>query len=1594
MASKSRSHPATMKGMNHPARRVGAFFLVLAGLAALLSPAQAAAPSFRSYTSNVLGSNGTSLAINLPSGTAQGDFLLAAIATDGAATFGALTGWTLLNTGNSSSECTLAVYYRFAGWGEPANYTFTWTGGEQAAGTIVCYSGVDAGSPINVSGVDTGTGTSTPTTVTAPAVTTTVADTMVVRVYGADDDATSTPPSGYTEEVDISSNTGGGTCSLGLADASQAAAGTTGPGAFSYQDTEQWRAMTIALAPRYRGCANYQSLASPTSLSGVINTYYPGVTGTVSRGATSIPVGTLRPTGATAIAAGDLLLVMQMQYADIDATNSNIYGDGIASTPANGATSYASGYTSVGAYEYVVATGAVSGGSVPIAGEGPSSGTVRGLLNTYVQAVYGTQGQRTYQVVRVPQYQAATVTGSIIPVVWDGNSGGVVALEVLGALTFSGGGITVSGYGFRGGGGEGLTGNATPTDTDYRNMTTYAVHGNKGEGVAGTPRYVYDLTGAVTNTGVEGYPNGSRARGAPGNAGGGGTDDDVAANQENSGGGGGGNGGAGGIGGNSWRANQAIGGHPGAAFASAPGRLVMGGGGGSGARNNSTGVQSSGGIGGGIIIVRANSITGTATLSANAAWPTTDNYTPANDGSGGGGAGGSVLVFARTGTLTSLTIQAQGATGASNWIAQDPGTPYPANRHGPGGGGGGGAIYQSSAAGSTSVTGGAAGVTCNGGGNYGSAAGSAGSVTTLTESQIPGTTTDATCSTTLAGISDFRAVRDGGRVFIQWRTTGEIGTLGFHVERLNERTGIFERLTGHPLPGLFAAAQGGTYRWLDPGARPGGTYTYRLVEQDIWDSGRRHGPYTVTADASSAEAAAADTELQSPAGSGYDDPAAGFQAAPAPLRPKSQAGPHFTGSGGLSPIATRLLPATGMTPPAPGLTALAGSAQVNVRQDGLVFMPATDLAAAAGTGADTISRAIRNGLVALRVNGKDVSWLGSTDASGLYFYGQCLDSLFTLDNVYRFGLGRGKQMSVLSSQPSGPVPAGVFTDTTTFEEDHVAATYSVNDPAVDYWFWDGFIGGATPGWSVKTFSLDLPGASAGASLTIDLYGVSQTSHPVEVWFNGQQLGSRTIAGLGALQLTFPLSGTSLADGPNTVKIIALGDSENMFFLNRFTVTYQRKARAVADRLKISVNSTGAVSAEGFSGPDIFVLDVTKPLQPVSVAGLRLDTVPSGYRVTFNGQARHQYLLAGATAVSRPAPYPVWVGNLQRPDRVDYVVITQDGLYPGADNLAQLRRQRGLRSRVATLEAIYNEFNNGIVDPNAIRSFLKSAAVKWGSRYAVMVGSGTYDYRDLLGMGDNLVPTLMAGTPYGLYACDGGFADFLGNGVPQMVVSRIPAADESQLDAYLDKLGAYEDSNAPPPAKVLMLADQSDPDAGGFPADSDTVAALVPPSVLLDRVYLSDYAPDAARQLTLEGINEGVFWVNYIGHGGMDRLADSGLLMSGDGDLLDNIDALPVLSSLTCAVNRFEVPGLVSLGEELVLDPDGGAIAVWAPSGLSQNSPAVNLDMALFKAVFQTNQPILGDAVRQALSTEGEPVFMLKIYNLLGDGALLLNHPRF
>ena len=411
----------------------------------------------------------------------------------------------------------------------------------------------------------------------------------------------------------------------------------------------------------------------------VPNTYYPGVA--ALKGNRTLTVGTA-PTGSTTpIAAGDLVLIMQMQGAKMtlsaDKTDAN-YGT------VNTATA--------GTYEYAVAAGAVAGNG--------SLSLVSPLINSYtnVSATDANTAFQQFQVIRVPQYSALTLTGAVKGLAWNGSTGGILALEVAGQTSFTSGTLNMDGAGFRGG--AGII-NASGGDTRFY----VAVNGGnnyaaKGEGIGGTPVSVFNGTAAAVSGGSSTYQNyaiGSYARGKAATGGGGGL---YTTQNAVYGGGGGANGGGGGMGASPPNATDMSGGGGGVAYQPSATTLYLGGGGGAGASTASTpanALRSSGGLGGGIIVLRSGSVTGTASISANG--QAGDGGLAVNAG-GGGGAGGTVVLRAGTG-LGNLTVTANGGNGTTTSGAQSIG--------GNGGGGGGGLILSNSAVKSSSAAAGANG---------------------------------------------------------------------------------------------------------------------------------------------------------------------------------------------------------------------------------------------------------------------------------------------------------------------------------------------------------------------------------------------------------------------------------------------------------------------------------------------------------------------------------------------------------------------------------------------------------------------------------------------------------------------------------------------------------------------------------------------------------------------------------------------------------------------------------------------------------------------------------------------------------------------
>ncbi len=428
------------------------------------------------------------------------------------------------------------------------------------------------------------------------------------------------------------------------------------------------------------------------AVSAAVNTYFAG-SGAPAAGTSSITLlaGATSQRGVAGnLVAGDLVLIMQMQ------DNNGVLA---------------------GNYEYAVVTvGGGVGATIQLAAI---------LKNSYAQTITPASGiVRTFQVIRVPQYSTATLSGTINVLPWFVNvttgaaTGGVFAVDVAGLLTANAVTINANARGFRGGLGVNSASNRAgggPLDNDYACDSATLNGSYKGEGTAGIPKRVlgfettgvngtattYDAAGQLYVVAANrGFINGSCGRGAQGNSGGGGNDGvpPTNTNGQNSGGGGGANVGVGGVGGNSWNSDSftdatlnefppvpaggggwSAGGRGGLALApDLTTKIYLGGGGGAGSANNAT----------------ADVIT-TFPPTAPGSAPTV----VANGASGGvtssGASGGGVVIW-RAGAVTVSAASVINAQGANAYTKAPNG-----DTDSGGGGGAGGTVIIDNASGSS-----------------------------------------------------------------------------------------------------------------------------------------------------------------------------------------------------------------------------------------------------------------------------------------------------------------------------------------------------------------------------------------------------------------------------------------------------------------------------------------------------------------------------------------------------------------------------------------------------------------------------------------------------------------------------------------------------------------------------------------------------------------------------------------------------------------------------------------------------------------------------------------------------------------------------
>ena len=404
-------------------------------------------------------------------------------------------------------------------------------------------------------------------------------------------------------------------------------------------------------------------------------------------------------------------------------------------------------------------------------------------------------------------------------------------------------------------------------------------------------------------------------------------------------------------------------------------------------------------------------------------------------------------------------------------------------------------------------------------------------------------------------------------------------------------------------------------------------------------------------------------------------------------------------------------------------------------------------------------------------------------------------------------------------------------------------------------------------------------------------------------------------------------------------------------------------------------------------------------------------------------------------------------NLHALPMTNMVIVTAPAYYAEACRLAEFRRLNDhLHVTVVTPEQIYNEFSSGKQDVTAIRLLMKM----FYDRYHKEIGDieegeptrteGVYEPLYLLLWGDGHYDNMNIDRHYQLpcyesdaslvetssCVCDDYFGfldDFEGGTVDTNLrytiardavdigIGRLPVSSQEQSVNMLNKIIHYS-SNAYLGTWKNRLCFLSDDDKPGdsynchVKHNDQLVNSLQKANhneFVFQKIYLPAYKqtqsasgtdyPDAKKEFQ-ETLKKGVLMVNYAGHGNTTAITNENMMTATAASEL-NMKQLPLWVTASCDVSRWDEDG-TSMGECLLLNPNGGAIAMLSTVRVVYAQQNLMLNQAMIDNIFNRfddgTRYRLGDVLRASKVELGADYNKLN-FCLLGDPSLTLSFPE-
>lgn len=449
--------------------------------------------------------------------------------------------------------------------------------------------------------------------------------------------------------------------------------------------------------------------------------------------------------------------------------------------------------------------------------------------------------------------------------------------------------------------------------------------------------------------------------------------------------------------------------------------------------------------------------------------------------------------------------------------------------------------------------------------------------------------------------------------------------------------------------------------------------------------------------------------------------------------------------------------------------------------------------------------------------------------------------------------------------------------------------------------------------------------------------------------------------------------------------------------------------------------------------NITILDVSDKINPkIQQSTINANTI--SFAVS-NDALREFQAFSGSNFSSPRLIGKIANQNLHALGQYDFVIVTHPDFKNEAERLAEFRRtNNNLRTLVVVPSDIYNEFSSGAQDASAIRDFMKMFYDRAGNnvsempKYLLIFGDGSYDNAGVLKANSNYVVTFESRnsiTPFGSYVSDDYFgllddiegdwdsnsgADY-GTVALDVAVGRLPIQSALQAREMVDKIISYSNTATFGDwrNKYVLIADDQDDNTHLIHAEGH--AALIKSKnkdFNIDKIYLDSYqqmsTPMGNRYPEINSafnqrVNSGSLVINYVGHGGENGLAHEKILTIDDINGWKGLNNMPVLVTATCSFSRWDDPAFQSAGELALLNPNGGAIALYTTTRIVYAHENRAINEAFIRSLFDSTNVggtnTLGDIFRKSKNYNGLGLSInQRNFTLLGDPSLPFATPKY